>query len=416
MRVTRRELNGAFLGWPLGSVLSARKTRAAQSAVWPTVQGNAARTGYCHSEEAADIEGGVVWKAKVSNEIKTPAVVSNGVVVVATTDGRVAAFDLKNGEKRWERNGTSRIERAPTVDHNTVYVYLEEGWMHGLDLRTGETRWRTDLGNDLLGVSRSVVVDGILYISAGVTYAMDTSSGEIRWQVDPETGDPRRGFAVHDGRIFMGGTAYAEALDAEDGQQVWTADIGTRVWGLATSSDDVYISIGPPNEVKAFSTETGDRQWTFSITEEERNILVASPIVMDETIVAADWDCNVAAASKADGSVQWRYSVDGKLLHHPVACGDRVYLPTDQEVVALSMSSGEVQWRTQVGKTPRSPALAGDRLLVTTQDGTLHAIGSESGLLDRWETELGVGTAGLLGLGGYGAYRYLRSQQPTESS
>lgn len=408
--LTRRELSKMFIGSSIGGVLPGVGTRDDQHIVWPTAQGNAARTGYCHSDESAEIDGGVVWEAEVSAKIKTPAVVSNGAVVVATTDGLVAAFNLKNGEKRWEHNGTAGIERSPTVDHDTVYVYLEEGWMHALDLRTGETRWRTDLKNDLHGVSSSAIVDGVLYIGSGVTYAIDAASGEIHWKVVSDTGNPT-GLAVNDGRVFMGSTGTAEALNAEDGRQLWKAEIETRIWGLATIGGDVYYSYGPPNVVAAFSRETGNRRWLFSITEEPHDVIVAGPIVIGDTIVAVDRNNNVAAADRADGSVRWRYSVDGKLDHHPVACQDRVYLPTDKGVVALSMSTGNVQWRTEVGELPTSPAIASDRLIVTTRNGRVLALGAEQRLLDRWGTELGAGAAGLIGLGGYGVYRYLQSRQ-----
>ena len=86
-----------------------------------------------------------------------------------------------------------------------------------------------------------------------------------------------------------------------------------------------------------------------------------------------------------------------------------MYVPTEEAVVALSMATGEVQWRTDVGESPSSPALVDGRLLVTTRDGKLVALGFDRGVLDGWGTEImaGLGT-GLAGLGGYAAYRRLR--------
>lgn len=395
----------------IGFRLKQKSTSTAYGALWRTVQGDAAHTGYCRSGRTARIDGHVVWKVDLGGKIEAAPVVADGAAVTATADGRIAAFELDGGTKRWERRGSVAISAAPAVDSDAVYVQLTEGSMHALDLRTGETLWRTGLEVSPSGISGSVLVDGTLFISDGVVYAIDVVAGDVRWEVDPRTGDPS-GPAVSDGRVFLADTAIAEALDAEDGTQIWTTEFGTRVWGPPTVGDDVYLPLGPPNVIGAFSKTTGDRKWTVSITDEPTDTFAAAPVVTEETVIAADRDGAVAAVSQTDGSVRWRHSVDGLLDHHPVACGDTVYLPTTEGVVALSMTSGEEQWRTRVGEIPKSPALAGDRLLVTTSDGHLVALGTESGFLDRWGLELGMGLgAGLTGLGGYAACRRHRNRR-----
>lgn len=409
MRITRREMSKALVGSPVGRVFLNQKVRDTGRAVWPTVQGNAARTGYCQASPTANIDGGVIWKANVGAEIRASPIVTGDVVIVATIDGRVTAFELVDGTKRWERRGNGNIWAEPTADSEAVYANLNEESIHALDVQNGETRWQTDLDASLNTKSGLLLAGDTLYASDGYMYAIDTATGDRQWQVNPDTGAPY-GFSVGEERIILASTGIVEALDKQNGQQDWATELESRVWGPPTIGEKVYLPLGPPNVIGAFSRDTGDLQWQFTITEEAVDVISLAPILTDKLLIAADRDSNIVAVAKTDGSIEWRYSVDGLLDHHPVACENTVYLPTDRGLVGLSMSSGEVKWRTEVGKFPTSPAISGDRLIVTTRDGQVIALGSERDALDRWGTELGVGAAGLLGLGGYGAYRHLKSQ------
>lgn len=406
--LTRRELSKAFVGSSIGGVLPRVNSRDEGRAVWQTFHGDAAHTGYCQGGDDP-ISGDVLWDDDLDEEIRASPVVADGAMVVATTDGRVVAFELDDGTKRWERQGSNDIKWTPAVDSKSVYVYLNEGEMHALDVRTGESRWRLGFEVTPLEIDRSVLVDDVLYIGTPYVWAIDTASGNILWKATPEEQAPT-GLAVSDDRVFIASRGVAEALDVADGSQIWRSEYEEAMWSPLTIGDDIYLPLAPPAEIWALSTETGELRWKTQITKEPRESIATSPIVTDEGIIAADHKGTVAALSDDDGSVQWRYSLDGDMDDHPVACGETLYIPTDGDMVALSTSTGEVQWRTEVGELPNSPAIVGDRLLVTTEGGRVLALGSERGFLERWGAELGAGTAGLLGLGGYGVYHHLKTQ------
>lgn len=409
MRLSRREMNEVVVGSLTGGVLPSVDTRDEGSAVWQTFHGDAAHTGYC--QDGYDpISDDVLWDKDLDEEIRATPIIADGIVVIATTDGRVVAFELEDGTKRWERDGNNDIIWTPAADSETIYVYLNEGEMHALNLRTGESRWRLRFENAPFEVDGSVLVDDILYISTVYVWAIDTRSGDVLWKITPEEHDPT-GLAVEDDRLFIASRGVAEALDVANGSQIWRSEYREVMWSPLTVGDNIYLPIGGPPEIWALSTETGEFRWKTMIAEEPRESLATSPIVTDERIIAADHKGTVAGLSEDDGILQWRYSLDSDLDDHPVACGETVYIPTDGDIVALSTSTGEVQWRTEVGELPNSPAIVGDRLLVTTEGGQVLALGSERGFLQRWRTELGAGATGLLGLGGYGAYRHLRSER-----
>lgn len=428
-KVSRRRFTAALIGGPVTFASLAAVGRSSESTVWSTVQGDAGHTGYRGAIRDSQFGSGVIWEIGVGQELMASPVVADETVVVGTKDGRVGAFDLRDGTQRWEREGTAEIRRAATVDDSTAFVNLDAKTMYALDIRTGETRWRTELESRMYVNGGPVFADGTLYTAdfAGYAYAIDANSGEIQWRRELNAGSPVGTIAVNDGRIVATPNLIVNMLNAEDGREVWTGDIGTTVWGPPTIADDVYLPIGgDPSLVAAISKETGELRWTATTSEEPASdepanqgvtsVRPRSPIVTDDAVITADTGGTILAVDKADGNEIWRHTVEASPLHHPVATRKTVYIPTHEELFALSMSSGEVRWRALEGKTPTSPALAGDRLVVSTRDGKLIALGDERTVLDTWGTEIGAGTTGLLGLGGYGAYRYLRSEQSPDQN
>lgn len=423
-KVSRRRFTGALVGGPSTFASSTAVGRGSDSPSWSTVQGDTTHTGYRGSIRDSPFGSSVIWEIDIGNELMASPVVADETVIVGTKDGRVGAFDLRDGTQRWVREGTTEIRRAAAVDDSTAFVNLDGQAMYALDIRTGETRWRTDLESRMYVNGGPVFADGTLYTAdfAGNAYAIDANSGKIQWRRELTAGSPVGTIAVSDGRIVAAPNLIVNMLNAEDGQSIWTEEIGTIVWGPPTITNDVYLPIGgDPSVVAAISKETGELQWTATTSEEPASdepanqgvtsVRPRSPIVTDDAVITADTGGTILAVNKADGSEIWRHTVEASPLHHPVATRGTVYLPTHQGLIALSMASGEVRWRALEGKTPTSPALVGDRMVVSTRDGKLIALGDEGSTLAKWRTEIGVGTAGLLGLGSYGAYRYLRSQQ-----
>lgn len=415
--ISRREFNAGVATGAIGFFTSEERSQPIDSALWSTVQGNAAHTGHCGTTNDRSVHGGAYWEVDVGGEMAASPVVADDAVFVATSDGDVAAFELADGTRRWKREGTTRIHQTPAVDSEAVYVSLNAGKLSALDVRTGTIRWETALDAELSENNGPVVVDETVYACdvTGYVYAIDTASGEIRWRVDPELVASAGKMAVSDGRVVIVSDLFIGALDAADGRRMWRTEIGSAIWGPPTIAGNVYVPLGPDSTVAAFSIENGDLKWAFTTIDESTSSKGGppsprSPIVKDETVIVADTAGTVLAAERADGSERWRRSITEQLVHHPVACGETVYLPTEEHLVALSMSTGEIRWRYRVGEKPTSPAFAGDRLLVSTTAGRLLALGRKRSFLERWGGLLGAGIGtGLVGLGGYTAYRALRN-------
>jgi outer membrane protein assembly factor BamB len=66
-----------------------------------------------------------------------------GILVVASSEGKVYGVDVKTGEPKWAQPvkvGES-VMSAPQVWSSTVYVSAQDGTLYALKARSGTTLW-----------------------------------------------------------------------------------------------------------------------------------------------------------------------------------------------------------------------------------------------------------------------------------
>jgi len=96
--------------------------------------------------------------------------IANGLAIASATDGKVRAFDLATGERRWVYDGKSPFFAPPAVAAEVIYAGDLKGIIHAIGLTNGQTKWTLGLGAD-----PSVKAPGMIYggpvIHAGRLYA-----------------------------------------------------------------------------------------------------------------------------------------------------------------------------------------------------------------------------------------------------
>jgi len=70
----------------------------------------------------------------------SPAV-SNGLVVVASEGGRIAAYGSASGSRIWEVNGFGPFSGSPTIAADRVLVGSLAGHLYAFDLTNGTRLW-----------------------------------------------------------------------------------------------------------------------------------------------------------------------------------------------------------------------------------------------------------------------------------
>ncbi|MCY4668614.1 MAG: PQQ-binding-like beta-propeller repeat protein, partial [Rhodococcus sp.] len=81
----------------------------------------------------------------------------------------------------------------------------------------------------------------------------------------------------------------------------------------------------------------------------------------------------------------WALDVGKSSTSSPLVFGDSLYVGADDDLVAVDLVTREVLWRFRTpGPVSSSPRLAGDLVLVGSEDGSVYAVQATTGEL-QWQ-------------------------------
>ncbi len=141
--------------------------------------------------------GNIIWQTKIFGEVLSTLAISNGMILVHTSNGMLMALNEHNGSIKWERNlevspFSLRGESTPTEMSGIIIVGGDNGCVNAILMNKGKLIWQQQInpgpGNseiDCLNDIKStpIIYNGIIYISAynGNLSALDFKSGKILW-------------------------------------------------------------------------------------------------------------------------------------------------------------------------------------------------------------------------------------------
>ncbi len=166
------------------------------------------------------------WKQQLKSEIRTKAVLSGTQVFIRTVDGKLSSLDSSNGEIQW--TVSHRVPALsltgnsfPLVTDNLVLSGFDDGKLIAFDRKNGSTVWEHTVSapRGRSEIERLVDLDGqfvllnnIIYISSfqGNLSAVTVDSGQVLWS---------REFSSF------------KAMDA-DQQALYLTDSKSHVWSI----------------------------------------------------------------------------------------------------------------------------------------------------------------------------------------
>jgi outer membrane protein assembly factor BamB len=116
-------------------------------------------------------DGKVKWRKTVPGGIVSCVALAGDVAIATATDGKVRAFDLAKGLRRWIYDGgKTHFFAPPAVAGGVVYGGDLKGVIHAVNLADGQRKWTLDLGT-----SPEVKAPGMFYagpvVQGGRLYA-----------------------------------------------------------------------------------------------------------------------------------------------------------------------------------------------------------------------------------------------------
>ncbi|HTT12828.1 MAG TPA: outer membrane protein assembly factor BamB [Burkholderiaceae bacterium] len=256
---------------------------------------------------ALDANGKEQWRGQVSSDVSERPLVGNGLVIVRSTDHRVAAFEVGTGKRRWffQRQQPPLTLRASTemsFAGDNVLVGFPGGKLTALALANGATRWEATVSDPkgTTEVERLSDVVGPVAVSGRDVCA-----------------------ASFQGRIACG--------DAANGALRWAREFSAAS-GPAVGARLVY-AVDAKSHVYAFGREGGANQWR---NDKMQNRALTTPLALDRAVVVGDLQGFVHFLAPESGDFLARAEVgDGAIVARPQQWADSVVVQSQGGTIAL---------------------------------------------------------------------------------
>ena len=174
------------------------------------------------------------------------------------------------------------------------------------------------------------------------------------------------------------------AVSLEDGMAAWSVECPTSS-APAAGSDLVFTAGGAG--IEARSQKDGDLVWTRPIEGRITSLYWDTGWLM-----AATDNGPLSVARATDGELLWQRDLGAPLHGAPALAGDRLYVTlNDGRIVALALETGEVLWTSTLDKPGEGILALADRLYVGSLDDWFYCLDTKDGKRKwRWRNDADV--------------------------
>jgi outer membrane protein assembly factor BamB len=303
---------------------------------------------------------------------------------------------------------TARLGAAPIVANGRIYTIDTLGTVRAFDARTGGAVWVSQTPNEK-GNERSLYGGGIAYDDGriyatnglGFVAALDERTGGIVWQVRP--GGPLRGApSVSGGAVYvMSQDNQLYSLDEAKGTTNWSEAASLEIAGVFGSASPAIgqgtvVAGFSSGELNAYRYENGRQVWQDALQRTSIRTSVSSlsdidadPVIDNGQVFAIGQGGRMVALELTTGQRQWEINIGG--IATPWLAGDWLFVVTDDgKLLCVNRQNGHIRWINQLPEFQRAkskkgqidysgPVLAGNRLWVTSSNGSLIAFDPANG-------------------------------------
>jgi outer membrane protein assembly factor BamB len=408
---------------------------SARAEDWPTLGASEQQCRGSLERSGATFSPAWTYQLDTGSIIATP-VTSGGTVVVAASNGPVAALDARDGTVKWTRTLPGGVGATPVISNQQVAIPSLASTLYSLRLNDGETVWQRPFGGQnyaspLLVHARAPRAPDTLVIGAGFPQ-------NDEWRFDARTGDPlwttvkgdildlvySTAALAGDRVVFGMNGGRFQALDLATGKTAWKFDASGPVyltWPLVVGNR-VYAFPGDTAGLYAIDAEKGLSVAGFPVAIPDPAPIagterfgfgpaVSAPMTIDGLVIVQfrrqeslpsksipppiSMREYVAAIDPASATVQWQVLIASRVVQSyngvpelnmcatPAGFSDgtssfvAISSSISARLAVLEARTGTERWAAALSKPGRSsPVLSNGQLLVATDAGVLHAFSS----------------------------------------
>ena len=215
--------------------------------------------------------GDIAWHIKRDSGGETrfwSPIVDDGIVYVASHDGRFVGYDTGDGSEKWSWQAAAGVRSiGGTVLDGIAYISGDDGYQRAISVADGSEKWSFRTLSDV--VSSVSIANDAVFVAAqgedGVLYGLDRQTGAEIWRFQSPTGDQVAPPVNADGVVYAPSMPDGlVALDATDGSLLWRATVG-EVGGQAPAIAGDAIFQDTQRGVGAYSRSDGSQLWNIDL-------------------------------------------------------------------------------------------------------------------------------------------------------
>ncbi len=262
------------------------------------------------------------WSTKTNAPLIAGVGADGDIVVVASRDGRLLAFDAQ-GKSKWVHSLGTEASSVPTVALGVVVVRTSDNKTIGIDSETGRRRWTFSRQNApvVIRQTAAVAIDGastFVGLPGGRLVSLSLQNGSVRWEAP--VSNPRGsteieriadvlGSPLISGRDICAATyqGRVSCFEVATGRPLWSRE-WSAVGGVELDARNAYAC-----DSRGFVTglSRGDRGTPIWTQELLKGRELTAPVLVDSTLMVGDQSGVIHALSVTDGTLIGRLTTDG---------------------------------------------------------------------------------------------------------
>jgi len=341
---------------------------------WSQFRGNSSLTGVSQSNVPNSLKP--IWTWEAGDSIESSAAIVGTTVFVGSQKGDLVALSLENGSVYWKfSTGAAIGESSPAYGNGVVYIGDLNGWLNALNAVDGQKLWAFKTNGEIK--SSPVVVGNQVLIGSydENLYSLSARTGKLLWKF--KTNGPVHSTpSIANGMAFIAGCdELFRAIRIEDGKEVFNVSSGAYTGASPALKDGSAFYGTFDNEV--LSVNLAAKQITWRYEHPQRKFpFYSSAAVTSDRVVIGGRDKMIHGLT-LQGKEVWTFMTRARVESSPAIAGGRVYVGSnDGRFYVLSLSDGSKLWEFDAGAPlSASPAIANGRIVIGSQDGRLYCFG-----------------------------------------